>query len=275
MQQSIHTVRDEILSAIKNDDLILPTMPEVALKLRDVAGDPNVDATRIAKVISCDTALTARIIKIANSPLVRGVTSVEDLQMAISRMGVDYTSNLAIGIAMEQLFQATSEAVDVRLQKTWEHSTKVAGLSHVLCRHFTNLSPEQATLGGLVHEIGILPILLWADDHDWAEEKINAVIEELHPELGRMILESWGLPLDLHEIPQGHLAFSRSVEKTDYVDVVMVANIQAREGSDHPLASMDCSNIQAYEHLGIEVDIVLASNDDLRQEVNAAIEAFH
>ncbi|MFT7686195.1 MAG: HD-like signal output (HDOD) protein [Candidatus Azotimanducaceae bacterium] len=275
MQQSIDTVREEILSAIKSDELILPTMPEVALQLRDVAKDPNVDATKIATVISRDTALTARIIKIANSPLVRGVASVDNLQMAISRMGIEYTSNLAIGIAMEQLFQATSEAVDQRLRKTWEHSTEVAGLSHVLCRHFTDLSPDQATLGGLVHEIGTLPILLWADDHDWSEEQINLVIEELHPEFGRMILESWDFPTDLYEIPQGYLEFSRSVKETDYVDVVMVANIQAREGSDHPLASMDCSEIQAFEHLGIEVDIVLASNDDLRQEVNAAIEAFH
>ena len=275
MQQSIENVRNEILSAIKTDELVLPTMPEVALKLRDVASDPNIDATRIAKVISSDTALTARIIKIANSPLVRGVTSVEDLQMAISRMGIEYTCNLAIGIAMEQLFQATSEAVDERLRATWEHSTEVAGLSHVLCRHFTDLSPDQATLGGLVHEIGTLPILLWADDHDWNEEQIDRVIEELHPEFGRMILESWDFPTDLYEIPEGYLEFSRSVKETDYVDVVMVANIQAREGSDHPLATMDCSEIQAFEHLGIEVDIVLASNDDLRQEVNAAIEAFH
>ena len=64
-------------------------------------------------------------------------------------------------------------------------------------------------------------------------------------------------------------------EEIDYVDIVMVANIQVREGSDHPLASIDCSKIQAFEHLGIEVDNILASNDDLRQEVDAAIEAFH
>lgn len=275
MQQSIDNIRNEILNAIQSDELILPTMPEVALRLRDVANDPNVDANKIATVISSDAALTARIIKIANSPLVRGVTSVEDLQMAISRMGIAYTSNLAIGIAMEQLFQATSEAVDDRLRKTWEHSTEVAGLSHVLCRHFTNLSPDQATLGGLVHEIGTLPILLWADDHDWDEKLIDDVIERLHPEFGRMILEAWDFPADLYQIPLEYTEFSRDVEKTDYVDVVMVANLQTHAGSDHQLAEMDYSGIQAFEHLGIEVDVILANNDDLREEVTAAVEAFH
>ena len=107
------------------------------------------------------------------------------------------------------------------------------------------------------------------------EEDINLVIKKLHPEFGGMILESWDFPLDLHKIPQGYLDFSRSVAEIDYVDIVMVANIQDREGSDHSLASIDCSKIQAFEHLGIEVDNVLASNDDLRQEVDAAIEAFH
>jgi len=275
MQQSIDTIRNEILDAIQNDVLILPTMPEVALRLRDVANDPNVDANKIATVISSDAALTARIIKIANSPLVRGVASVEDLQMAISRMGIAYTSNLAIGIAMEQLFQATSEAVDDRLRRTWEHSTEVAGLSHVLCRHFTDLSPDQATLGGLVHEIGTLPILLWADDHDWDEKLIDNVVERLHPEFGKMILEAWDFPADLYQIPLGYTEFSRIVEETDYVDVVMVANLQTHAGSDHALASMDFSGIQAFENLGIEVDVVLADNANLREEVTAAVEAFH
>lgn len=275
MQQSIDNIRSEILCAIKNDELILPTMPEVALRLRDVANDPNVDANKISTVIGSDAALTARIIKIANSPLVRGVTSVEDLQMAISRMGIAYTSNLAIGIAMEQLFQATSAAVDDRLRKIWQHSTEVAGLSYVLCQHFTDLRPDQATLGGLVHEIGTLPILLWSDDHDWDAKLIDDVIKRLHPEFGRMILEAWGFPEDLYQIPVGYTEFSRIVEETDYVDVVMVANLQTLAGSDHELASMDYSGIQAFEHLGIEIDIVLANNDDLQQEVTAAVEAFN
>jgi len=271
MQPALNDIKNEILSAIQNDELILPTMPEVALRLREAAEDENADAASIASVIGSDAALTARIIKVANSPLVRGVQTVENLQMAISRMGIAYTANLAIGIAMEQLFQATSEAVDERMRKTWEHSTEVASLSHVLCAHFTKLSPDQATLGGLIHEIGVLPILAWADEHEWDEELIESVCEKLHPEIGRMILEAWDFPPELLNVPLSYSEFDRVSEAADYVDIVMVANLHSRAGSEHPYAQMDWTGIHAFDNLGMNVDIVLAEDEQLEDEVSAAM----
>jgi HD-like signal output (HDOD) protein len=270
MSLSIETIRTEIHDAIKNDDLVLPTMPEVALRLRDVADDPDSNASSIAKVIGTDAALTARIIRVANSPLVRGVQNVEDLQMAVSRMGIAYTSNLAIGIAMEQLFQATSDAVDTRMRQTWEHSTEVASLSHVLCHHFTKLRPDEATLAGLVHEIGKLPILVWADYNDWDDTTIDQVTDKLHPELGKMILDAWDFPSGILNVPVEFTSFSRANDTVDYIDVVMVANLQSYVGSDHPYSQLDWSQIPAFENLGMSVDIIMAENDEFSEKVSAA-----
>lgn len=270
MQPALIDIKNEIVSAIQNDELVLPTMPEVAIRLRAAADDANADAASIAAVIGSDAALSARIIKVANSPLVRGVQTVQDLQMAISRMGIAYTANLATGIAMEQLFQATSDAVDERMRRTWEHSTEVASLSHVLCAHFTNLSPDQATLGGLIHEIGVLPILAWADEHEWDEELIESVCKALHPELGRMILEAWDFPKELLNVPSSYTDFDRVSEAADYVDVVMVANLHSHTGSEHPYAKMDWTGINAFDNLGMNVDVVFAENEELESEVSAA-----
>jgi HD-like signal output (HDOD) protein len=270
MNPKIEAIRDEILEAIASDELMLPTMPEVAIRLREEANNDNVDAKSIAKIIGNDVALTARVIRVANSPLVRGLQVVEDLQMAISRMGINYASNLAIGIAMEQLFQATSEAVDDRLRETWEHSTEVASLCHVLCRHFTKLSPDQATLGGLVHEIGKLPILTWADDHEWDEALIDKVCEELHPELGRLILKAWEFPAELLDVPVQCHQFTRVAPKVDYVDVVMVAKLHTYSGSEHPYATMDWSKIYAFENMGIAIDRIEEEGSELLEEISAA-----
>ena len=62
--------------------------------------------------IAADAALTARIIKVVNSPLLRTNKEITDLQMAVGRLGINYTCNLATGLAMEQMFQATSDVVD-------------------------------------------------------------------------------------------------------------------------------------------------------------------
>ena len=116
-------VQQALTQAIENDELVLPTLPEVALRVREAAEDPDVSIPTLAKVIGNDTALTARIIKVVNSPLLRTNREINDLQMAISRLGINYTSNLATGLAMEQMFQATTDVGDRKMRGVWNKST--------------------------------------------------------------------------------------------------------------------------------------------------------
>src|SRR5690606_28158340 len=110
----------------KNDELVLPTLPGVALQVRDVAEDINATINDLAQIIARDPALSARIIKVTNSPLVRTSSPVTDLRTAIARLGITFTSNLAIGLAMEQMFQPTHDIVDRRLRECWSHPIESA-----------------------------------------------------------------------------------------------------------------------------------------------------
>ena len=139
MDELILPIKDDIIKAIENDQLVLPTLPEVALQVREAAVNEDIDIQKLSRVITNDPALSARIIKVANSPLLRASREIEDLKMAVSRLGIDYTANLATGLAMEQMFQATSDIIDKKMRDVWSRSTEVAGISHVLCRHFTKL----------------------------------------------------------------------------------------------------------------------------------------
>src|SRR5690606_18099638 len=109
MSQVVERVRADIVQAIKTDSLVLPTLPEVALRVREVAEDPEADIAQLAKVIGNDAALSARIVRVANSPLLRASRNIEDLKTALMRLGIEYTCNIATGLAMQQMFQATSD----------------------------------------------------------------------------------------------------------------------------------------------------------------------
>lgn len=271
MQSIADNLRNELIRAIANDEMVLPSMPEVALQVKQAAEDDLATSASISKVIGNDAAMSAGIIKFANNPLMRGIQPIDDLQMAISRIGLTYACSLATGIAMEQLFQATSEVVDKLMRSFWKHSTEVASISHVLCQHFTNLRPDQATLGGLVHEIGILPILAYADDHDeWSEQVLTEVIDELHPELGSRILRAWNFPEELLDVPIQFLDFSRQNSITDYGDVVLVANLQSRLGTSHHLARMNWSQVTAFDHLGLDPKLIWAEEEELSEDLAAA-----
>ena len=272
MSKLADKVQQELIQAIDNDDLVLPTLPEVALKVREAAEDPNIGTPQLSKVIGNDAALTARIIKVVNSPLLRTSKEITDLSMAINRLGINYTCNLATGLAMEQMFQATSDVVDRKMREVWNKSTEIAGICHVLCKQFTRLLPDQATLAGLVHMIGALPILTYAEDHNELLSdsiSLNHVIEQIHPIIGDTILPTWEFPEQTTMVTSQYLDFSRVSAKVDYGDIVQVASLQSYIGTEHPYTKLDWSQIPAFAKLGLDPTQDIHEDEDL----NAAMEA--
>ncbi|MFI8742856.1 HDOD domain-containing protein [Stutzerimonas zhaodongensis] len=267
-------VQQALTQAIENDELVLPTLPEVALRVREAAEDPDVSIPTLAKVIGNDTALTARIIKVVNSPLLRTNREINDLQMAISRLGINYTSNLATGLAMEQMFQATTDVVDRKMREVWNKSTEIAAISHVLCRNFTRLPADQATLAGLVHQIGVLPILTYAEEHSALLSdsiSLNHVIDRIHPIIGEKILRAWEFPDPIATVPAQYLDFSRASAKVDYVDIVQVATLQSYIGTSHPFTQLDWNQIPAFAKLGLDPNTLLQEDEDLSAAMDAAM----
>lgn len=274
MSQIVEKVRQEIITAIRNDQLVLPTLPEVALKVREVADDPNADIDKLCGVIGNDAALSARIIRVANSPLLRASRAIEDLRTALMRLGIQYTCNIATGLAMEQMFQATSDLVDMRMREVWSRSSEVAGISHVLCKHYTRLRPDQATLAGLVHKIGVLPVLTYAEEHPALLKDsltLDAVIDQVHAPIGDLILKTWGFPEELAHIPSQHLDFKRNIPKADYGDIVTVAMLQSYLGSDSPMTRIDFTQVKAFERLGLDPNMDVSDSEDLSADMEAAM----
>lgn len=273
MSNIAETIKADLITAIEEDKLLLPTLPEAALQVREIAESEDSAIADLVKVISNDTALSARIIRVCNSPLFRGNRAIENLNMAVSRLGMAYTSSLAMGLAMQQMFQATSEMIDKRLRATWQASTEVAGICHVLAQHYTKLKPDQATLAGLVHLIGVLPILRYVEDEDIqiSGAMLDSVIEELHPRIGTAILKKWDFPKDLLNVPLEFAKFKREVPSADYADLVMIANLQLLAGSDHPWAQMDWTAIPAFDRLGLDPNIDMSEEEDLNAQMEAAM----
>lgn len=267
-------VQHALIKAIDNDELVLPTLPEVALKVREAAEDPDIDIPSMAKVLSNDAALTARLIKVVNSPLLRASREITDLAAAVGRLGINYTCNLATGLAMEQMFQATSDVVDRKMREVWSRSTEIAGIAHVLCRHYTRLMPDQATLAGLVHQIGVLPILTFAEEHSelLADSiSLNYVIEKIHPIIGDKILRTWEFPEPIAMVPMNYLNFSRDSAKADYVDIVQVATLQSYLGTNHPYTELDWSKIPSFAKLGLDPEVDMKADEDLNDAMEAAM----
>ncbi len=265
---------DKLLDDLENDKLVLPTLPEVALRVRDTLEDENSSLIDVAKIITSDAALSARMIQVSNSPLLRAANPIESVEAAVTRMGSNMIRNLVTSMVMEQMFQATSDVTDKRLRKIWEHSTEVAAISHALASQFTKLQPEQAMLAGLVHDIGALPILSRAEDYPDLlddEETLDRIINSVHTTIGAEILRKWNFPEELILVAEEHEDLQRNSENgPDYVDVVIVANLQSLVDSNHHHNDVDWSTVPAFEKLGLQSDISVVDMDETNTNIEAA-----
>lgn len=274
MASILETIATELIDQIKQDTLVLPSLPEVCLRVRDVAEDIESSIPQLANIISQDAALAARIIKVANSPLVRTPSEVTDLVTAVNRLGINFTSNLAMGLAMEQLFQATSDVVDRRMRSIWQQSSEVASICHVLAGHYTKLHPDQAMLAGLIHKIGALPILTYAEDNNSLLNDgfaLDKLIEKLHPLIGSHILKAWRFPKELLNVPGQYLKFDREIPKVDYADLVTVAVLQTHANTEHPYAKLDWSTIHAFDRVGLSPDMDMADAIDIEDDISGLL----
>ena len=241
---------------LRTDKLVLPTLPEIALTVRDVVQDENSSLSDVAKVIHQDAALAARLIQIANSPLLKSRTPIESVDMAVMRMGGTMVKNIVTAMVMEQLFQATHEITDRKLHECWQHASEVSAIAMGIAMQYPHYQGDQAMLAGLVHDIGILPILTMAEDYPDLladEAQLDDLVYRAHPYIGQAILEQWNFPASLVNVPREHENLDyESNGDPDYVDLIIVANLQCER--NHGRAPADLESISAFRKLGVGSD---------------------
>jgi HD-like signal output (HDOD) protein len=277
MSNLAQTIELELAQAAEQDQLELPTLPEVALRIRDTASNRNVSGAALAGVISEDPALSAQLLRMANSSLFRAARPIEDLRAAITRMGVEYTANLATGLAMQGMFQSTSELIDRKLREIWTQATDIAAICGVLARSFTDIPADQATLAGLTHSIGVLPILAWAEENDDLienEQILDRVVDSARGPIGTMILTRWNFPAEMACVPSLLRRYDRQVADTDLVDIVQIAELQSVIGSEHPLNEMDWSAVTAFNRIGLDPDNARETLDSFRDAFQMARDIY-
>lgn len=232
-----------LISKIKTEyefgRLVLPSLPEIVVRVRQAVNDDDVNLGNVVKLIQVDPSLTARLVQIANSPLYRSQQPVENCLMAVNRLGLTTTRDLVTCLVLNNVFNADNKVLRIKVQKLWKHSCHVAAIASTIAKVTPNLHEDTALLAGLLHDIGVLPVLHYAaefPDIVTSEEKLNFVIKELRASLGQQILQEWNFDSALSDVSAEAENWLRNSDKAaDYVDVVIVAQIHSYFGkNDHP-----------------------------------------
>lgn len=264
----------ELVTDIKGNRVILPGLPEVTLRVRKLLdADAGATAGKIATAISADAVLSTRLLRVVNSPLYRGATAIEDIKGAVTRLGNANVRSIVTSLAMEQIYQSRVASPQKKrmLARNREHGMMVAALSWFIASRYTTLNAEEAMLAGLIHDIGKLPIIEYAElSPELADETVfDRLLEVLHPRVGALMLRSWKFSPELITAVAEHEDIYRNPHTPiDYTDVVIVANLLGHVGSDHPTTRLDWSIIPAFTRLALLPEESIEAMRNAREQIN-------
>jgi len=258
----------------------LPAFPEIALRVRDALNDPDVCIDKLSRIVLSEPVLSARLLRIANSALMRrGAMEITDVKAAVSRLGFDMVRNTSVSVAMESAFGSCSvAALRQHFERTRRHSVFVAVLSYVLAKRLpTGLDPDEAMLGGLLHAVGRFYILsrVQAFPELFAEESMmDQLMNDWHTGVGRAIVESWGFPEAIAVAVDEHEIIDREHPgRADLADIVLVANLLARRTGDAASES-SIAELPAFAKLRLDEAVITNVLSESEEEVRSMATAL-
>lgn len=251
--------------------LVLPTLPDVALKVRDAVAKGESTSQELADMIVTDTALSARLIQVANSPLYSGSKKVNNIQMAVTRLGSATIRTLITSLVMQQMFTPSTELLEQYFRDIWEQGVNVSSISRALSSFVPHLNADEAMLAGLIHQIGKLPILMLVEnipEFRDSPSRLNKLLEKAHAPIGKIIMETWDFPEELKLVSSEYINFQRDGgKKADYVDLVQVAFLQSIAGTDHPACRIDWNSVPSFAKLGMASDAEILEIEGVSDEI--------
>jgi putative nucleotidyltransferase with HDIG domain len=226
-------IREKVQSIIQ-----LPALPTIAMEVVDMVDNPKTSASKLGKLISTDQALTAKVLKIANSPFYGFPRKISTIDFAIIVLGYDALKEIVISISLVSSLQRKGDQV-FDAKAFWDHSITSGVLARRLARDLGYRVSGEVFVGGLLHDMGISIL------HRYFKNEYKRIVEILretdltaleaeesifgvtHADIGGWLAERWNLPAHLVEAITNHHAPTRAAKNKDLVALIHCADVFA------------------------------------------------
>jgi len=241
MVDIVEDSKEKLMSDLRNNisyqGIKLPEIPSTVFELNEVIANPLASAEDIAQVVSKSPSLAAILLKIVNSPLYAFPTKIDTIPRAVTLIGTQEISSLALGINTISIFKDIPEdLVDMHL--FLKHSLACAIISRVLCAYKNIAQTEQLFVSGLLHDIGRLILYKYYPEQakkiliraESSKELLHEVEKKgigcQHTDIGRDLLKKWKIPFSIENNVFYHHNPS-SANSLTYATIVHLADIIA------------------------------------------------
>ncbi len=261
-------------------ELVVPSLPNVALKLRE-AVQKDIGIKEAVTIVNLDPVISSKLIQVVNSPIYRTANPISTCHDAVNRLGLTTTRNLVTSISMRNLFKSKNKKLNLRVHALWKKGIQVSSICQTLAAITKGTNPDEALLAGLIHNMGALPIIIFADTlspDDYTDEDLNRTIRALQGIIGNIILKKWSFPDNLLQIPrQSENWYHSNGDKLDLTDIVILAKFHSYLGSKQVHSLPPIHTLPAFQKLGdnaLTPDMSLLALQDAKHQISEAMSLF-
>ncbi len=215
----------------------LSSLPQTLTEVLRVAKDDNSSAQDMAAVLQRDPALTAKILRVVNSPFYGAGREISSVSQGVITMGMRAVTALALSTSIYDMTSKWQSSID-RI-RFWRHSLEVAVAAKMIAEAVKYTSVEEAFVSGLLHDIGLLVLEKSFPEesrHIWQQAEVGKRVFELeqkvwgtnHARVGQFLFEQWNLPTAICEaVGQHHHQFAPGSTQADLrlPQIVTLANM--------------------------------------------------
>ncbi|MFH1081637.1 MAG: HDOD domain-containing protein [Pseudomonadota bacterium] len=268
------------------DKLSLPTLPNIFIKINETIMNPRSSACEIADVISKDTSLTARLLKVANSAFYGFPVPIDSIQRAVTIIGAKQLTTLSYAINIMDAFKNIPADI-VDMMSFWRHSIACGICARILAGYKSIQNTERLFVAGLLHDIGRLLLYQYASA-DMGRLLVQARLDGSllykleyenmncdHTTVGGCLVKKWKLPAMLEDIVSFHHAPQKSQNGIE-TTIVHISDIMTNAmgvGSSGE-AFVPPLDIPAWEKLGLSEHTLTSTIRQMDQQMNDVIKIF-
>ena len=227
----------------------LPTIPVVAMQVLQLLDNPDVEVEEVVDLMMSDPVMTARILKLINSPVFKPTHEITSLKRALVYMGLRHVREIALTTSLIQVFEEDSGALGGNT--FWEHSFGVGMVSKIIAKKVGYKDQEKAYIAGIIHDLGEIILSNYLREQfsrvldsirNRSANLVSAEIELLgtsHCEVGLCMARKWNFPDAYCEVIALHHSPADAV-----IEPVLCAIVN--------LADLFCSVVKGLDYGGKE-----------------------
>ena len=209
--------------------LDLPMLPAVAAEVLGLVQQETTDAAKLSAAIHREPALASNVLRVANSPTYVGQVACASLQQAVSRLGMQLITEIALAVSVRSKLFADAQSADLFAQ-LWRHSVVTGFYTKEIART-RRRNVELAFLCGLLHDIGKAALLANAErllpDGSVANADLALALHEHHGAAGAELASRWRLPEAITVCILHHHDYSQARTFQDIAMTVSLADLLA------------------------------------------------